>query len=199
MGGGTTRNPRLAHGGYAVATNNPDHSRPRQVAAPSDAEIEQRLDNLVKPVVFAELEHYHRLGLRNRVLTLPVMVSLVLAMLWRHIPGVSALQRLLSGEGILWSEPTRVSQPALSERFLTFPAELFECVLNGVLDLLPGRSALRSRPVPLRLACVQARFAACYALEGTVLEALFRKLEALQAIPEARKHPWPAIWQSSLI
>ena len=54
----------------------------------SDADIEQRLNDLVKPVVFAELDHYHRLGLRSRLLDLPVMVAIVLAMLWRHIPGV---------------------------------------------------------------------------------------------------------------
>lgn len=172
-------------GRHASATGNPQHHRQRQVAAPSDAEIERRLDELVKPAAFAELEYYRGLGLRNRVLTLPVMVSIVLAMIWRHIPGVSALQRQLAEERILWTQPTRVSQPALTQRFLTFPAELFERVLTGVLAQLPGRSAARSRPIPARLAAVGSRFAACYALDGTTLDALFRKLQALQEVPEA--------------
>lgn len=180
-----TRNPRLASGGFAAASGNPDHARRRQVAAPSDDEIERRLNDTVKPVVFAELDHYRRLGLRNRILNLPVMVSLVLAMLWRHIPGVVTLQRMLARERILWTQPTQISQPSLSERFLTFPAELFEQVLYGVLERLPSRQAARTRPVPALLGRVQARFGACYAVDGSVLEALFRKLKALQDIPEA--------------
>jgi len=182
---GNKRNPRLESGCYAAATGNPDHVRRRGVPAPSDSEIEQRLTELVKPAVFAELAYYHQLGLRNRVLNLPVMVALVLAMLWRHIPGVSALQRLLTAERILWTQPTQVSQPALSQRFLTFPAELFERVLYAVLAQLPARQQGRTRPVPALLARVAARLAGCYALDGTTLEALFRKLKALQETPEA--------------
>ena len=180
-----SKNPRLLSGRYAKASGNSDHARLRHVPAPSDAEIEQRLHDLVKPAVFAELAYYRQLGLRNRVLNLPVMVAVVLAMLWRHIPGVCALQRLLASERILWTRPTLVSQPALSERLLTFPAVLFERVLYAVLALLPERCASRTRPLPAVVQRVQERFAACYALDGTTLEALFRKLQALQEIPEA--------------
>jgi hypothetical protein len=180
-----TKNPRLMGGRYAAASGNADHGRQRQVAAPSDRDIEQRLNDLVKPAVFAELDYYHSLGLRSRLLDLPVMVAIVLAMLWRHIPGVCTLQRQLARERILWTQPTRVSQSALSQRFLTFPAELFERVLAAVLDRLPARWAARSRPVPPLLARVRLRFAACYAVDGSTLEALFRKLQALQEVPEA--------------
>jgi hypothetical protein len=165
--------------------DNPDHARRRETPAPSDAEIEQRLNALVKPAVFAELEHYRSLGLRNRLLTLPVMVSLVLALLWRRVPGVCALQRLLARERILWTAPQRVSQAALSERFLTFPAALFERVLQRVLADLAPRQAQRTFPCPPSLAAVRTRFAACYAVDGTTLEALFRKLQALQEEPLA--------------
>jgi hypothetical protein len=180
-----TKNPRLMGGRYAAATGNADHGRQRQVAAPSDADIEQRLNDLVKPAVFAELDYYHHLGLRSRLLDLPVMVAIVLAMLWRNIPGVCALQRHLAQERILWAQPIRLSQSALSQRFLTFPAELFERVLVAVLERLPARWAARSRPVAPLLGRVRTRFAACYAVDGSTLEALFRKLQALQEVPEA--------------
>lgn len=180
-----TKNPRLMGGRYAAATGNADHGRQRQVAAPSDADIEQRLNDLVKPAVFAELDYYHHLGLRSRLLDLPVMVAIVLAMLWRNIPGVCALQRHLAQERILWAQPIRLSQSALSQRFLTFPAELFERVLVAVLERLPVRWAARSRPVAPLLGRVRTRFAACYAVDGSTLEALFRKLQALQEVPEA--------------
>src|SRR5215211_4756685 len=135
---------------------NPDHARRTHVPAPSDAEIERRLNDLVKPAVYAELDYYRSLGHRNRLLGLPVMVALVLALIWRRVPGVCTLQRMLARERILWTEPTKVSQPALSERFLTFPAVLFERVLYRVLARLPDRLADRSRPLPSNLAALQS-------------------------------------------
>jgi len=164
---------------------NPDHARRTHVPAPSDAEIERRLTEMVKPAVYAELEYYRQLGHRNRLLGLPLMVALVLTLIWRRVPGVCTLQRMLARERILWAEPTSVSQPALSERFLTFPAVLFERVLYRVLSRLPERQAARSRRLPPALAQLQPRFAACYALDGTTLEALFRKLQSLRERPEA--------------
>ena len=166
------------------ATRNPDHARRTHVAARSDEAIEQRLNELVKPAVYAEVAYYRRLGLRSRVLNLPVMVAVVLALIWRRVPGVCTLQRMLAQERLLWTRPTRVSQPALSERFVTFPAVLFERVLYRVLARLPARWQARSHPQPDILAKVSQRFAACYAVDGTVLEALFRKLKSLQGDPD---------------
>lgn len=167
------------------ATLNPDHARQRQAPAPADEEIERRLEELLKPAVYAELGYYRQLGLRNRVLTLPVMVSVVLAMIWRRVPGVCTLQRMLAEERILWTEPTAVSQPALSNRFLTFPAVLFERVLYRVITRLPERYRQRSRPELPLLQALQGRFAAFWAVDGTTLTALFRKLQSLQAAPDA--------------
>lgn len=165
------------------AIGNPDHARRRHVPAPADQEIEARLNDLVKPAVFAELDYYRKLGLRNRLLTLPVMTALVLAMIWRRVPGVSTLQRMLARERLLWCEPAHVSQSALSERFLSFPAEIFERVFYSVLDRLPERLARRTRPEPL--SAIRSRFTGLYAVDGTTLEALFRKLATLREAPDA--------------
>ncbi len=167
---------------HKAAQDNPEHARRRQPPAPADAEIEQRLNDLVKPAVFAPVAHYQALGLRNRILTLPVMVAIVLAMIWRRVPGVCELQRLLIRERLLWAEPVRVSPPALTERFLTFPAALFERVRHAVLAALPVRTPV----VPDGLEGVPPRFYRGYALDGTTLEALFRKLQAWQEDPAAR-------------
>ena len=171
--------------GNKRATRNPDHARQRQRPAPTDSEIERRLDELVKPAVYAELDYYRQLGLRNRLLTLPVMVSVVLAMIWRQVPGVCTLQRMLARERVLWTARTAVSQPALSERFLTFPAVLFERVLYRVISRLPDRSRQRSRPRAAVLDRLAKRFGSCFVVDGTTLEALFRKLKTLQAAPDA--------------
>ena len=175
--------PQLKHTRRGQA--NVDHARRTHVPAPNDAEIEHRLTTLVKPAVYAELDYYRQLGHRNRLLGLPVMVALVLALIWRRVPGVCTLQRMFARERILWAQPTTVSQPALSERFLTFPAVLFERVLYRVLARLPTRQAARTRPLPTDLAAIQTRFEHCYALDGTTLEALFRKLQTLRDHPTA--------------
>jgi hypothetical protein len=145
------------------------------------------VQELIEPAVFGELAHYQRLGMRNRILSLPVMVSLVLTMMWRNVPSVRTLVRMLREERLLWSMPTRVSQPSLSERFLTFPAELMRGVFERVMEELPSRVAQRNalRPLPPTLASIATRFPFMYAVDGSTLEALFRKLGALQQQPHA--------------
>src|ERR687884_1851282 len=143
------------------ATQNPDHARRTHVPAPADTAVAERLETLVKPAVFAELAYYRQLGLRNRLLSLPVMVAVVLTLLWRRVPGVCTLTRMLNRERLLWAAPTPVSQPALSERFLTFPAELFERVLRRVLAEVLPRVAARTHPLPPLFQALRARFSAC--------------------------------------
>ncbi len=169
------------------STGNPDHSRRTQAPSLPDPEIEARLNELVHPAVFAEEAHYQRLGMRNRILSLPVMVSLVLTMLWRNVPSVRTLVRMLREERLLWSTPAQVAQPSLSERFLTFPAELMRGVFERVAEELPSRVTQRNavRPLPPSLASIALRFPNMYALDGSTLEALFRKLGALQQEPHA--------------
>ena len=77
------------------------------------------------------------------------MVAAVLTLLWRQVPGVQELNRLLAREGLLWYHPTKVAQQSLSERFLVFPAELFERVFTDLLPQLQlnWRQQLR-RPLP---------------------------------------------------
>lgn len=172
--------PTLPHKKRPRVHTNPDHRRRTHVPAPSDAEIEARLTTFVQPAVFAELDYYRQLGMRNRLLNLPVMLALILGLIWRRVPGVCALQRLLARERILWADRTTVSQSALSDRFLDFPAVLVERVLYRVLARLPERFRARSRPTDALLTGVAARFAGTYALDATTLEPLFRKLDALQ-------------------
>lgn len=161
-------------------SSNPDHRRSTHVPAPHDAEIERRLESFVKPAIYAEAQYYRQLGMRNRILTLPVMMALILGMIWRRIPGVCELQRTMARERILWVQPQRVSQSSLSDRFLEFPAELIERVLYRVLETLPAREQARTRPLPPILGEVRSRFAGMYAVDATTLEPLFRKVGSLQ-------------------
>ena len=77
------------------------------------------------------------------------MVAAVLTLLWRDVAGVTELGRLLEKEGFLWCKPTKVSQQALSQRFLTFPAILFERIFHEILPKLKARWLARhNRPSP---------------------------------------------------
>src|SRR3989304_10357465 len=74
---------------YRPPDINRDHARPRNAPAPSNAAVEARLAELISPATYALTDHYHRLGLRWRILNLPVMIGAILAMIWRQAPYAS--------------------------------------------------------------------------------------------------------------
>src|SRR5436305_7116226 len=115
----------------------------RPPVSPPAPEVEARLTDLIHPLTLGQVAHYHDLGLRERVLSLPVMVALVLSMIWRQVGSVCTLVRLLHDEGFLWTAPTQVSQQALSQRLRVFPAALFARVLTDLLPTLQTRWAAR--------------------------------------------------------
>jgi hypothetical protein len=75
-----------------------------------------------------------------------------------------------------------VTQQALSQRFLSFPAELFERVLRALLPRLQRRWAERSRPLPAAVVRARESFREVLVVDGSTLEALFRKLKALEEL-----------------
>ena len=56
----------------------------------------------------------------------------VLTVLWRQVPSVQELTRMLAREHLLWCKAVQVSEQAVSQRFLSFPAQLAD--LLGVLS-----------------------------------------------------------------
>jgi hypothetical protein len=162
-----------------------DHARPRQAPQPSDAEIESRLTELVSPTVYAMVAEYHRLGLRQRILTLPVMVALMLTMVWRQVPSLSELVRVLGRETLLWLEaPLPVSQQAVDQRVRTLPADLFATLCERILPAVQTRARQRSRPLPPLLRRVQRSFPRIWAVDASTLEELFKKIGALRGREE---------------
>src|SRR5712691_4635737 len=103
----------------------------RPIVAPPDPAVAARLAEVIHPATLAQVEHFRALGLRERTLTLPVMVALVLSMVWRQVGSVATLVRLLSEEGFLWCSPVAVSAQALSQRLRGFPPAAFERVLES--------------------------------------------------------------------
>jgi hypothetical protein len=152
----------------------------RPPVAPPDPVIAARLAEVIHPATLAQLDRFRALGLRERVLTLPVMVALVVSMIWRQIGSVATLLRLLNTEGFLWSAPIVVSEQALSQRLRVFPAELFQRVLLAVLPQMAARWQERQRPVPPELAWAQQHYPAVLTVDGSTLDALLRKVGLLR-------------------
>jgi hypothetical protein len=152
----------------------------RPPVAPPDAQVSARLTELIHPLTLSQVAYDHDLGLRERVLSLPVMVALVLSMIWRQIGSVCLLVRLLHDEGFLWTAPLQVSQQALSERLRVFPAALFARVVRELLPLLHTRWAARQRPLPPEVAWAQAHYRAVQAVDGSTLDAVVRKVGLLR-------------------
>jgi len=118
---------------------------------------------------------------------LPLMVAAVLTLLWRQVPSVCELTRVLEREDLLWCRSVKVSQQALSERFLVFPYQLFERVYKALLPVLQERWAKRQqRPLPAAIQTARQHFDQIWVADGSALEALFRKLKSLEDVPAGK-------------
>jgi hypothetical protein len=152
----------------------------RPTVAPPDAEVQRRLSDLVHPATYAQVAAYQAMGLRHRLLTLPVMVAFTLSLIWRQIGSVAEAVRALNEDGMLWVPPLEISQQAVSERLRTFPAELFQRVLMDILPLMRQRWQARQRPQAPVIAWALAHFRAVLALDGSTLDVLLRKVGLLR-------------------
>src|SRR5438105_2931916 len=71
----------------------------RPNTGPSAEEVEQILNEVIRPNTFSLLRRYAELGLRARTLTLPVMLAFVLSLIWRQMGSVREAVRVLNREG----------------------------------------------------------------------------------------------------
>jgi hypothetical protein len=152
----------------------------RAPAAPPDEQVKARLTEIVHPATLAQVAHFQRLGLRERVLTLPIMVALVLSMIWQQVSGVCELVRMVNSQVLLWVPPMKIKQQALSERLRTLPSDLFLRVLLAILPQLHARWQERQRPLLPEIAWAQAHYSQVAIVDGSTLDALLRKVGLLQ-------------------
>jgi len=163
---------------------NRDHAKKKNRPQVENEAIANYLEDLLIPAMAAQKTFYRQLNLRDRILTLPLMMAAILSLLWRDVPGVTELTRLLNKEGFLWCQPQEISQQALSQRFLTFPSILFEKVFKELLPHFRQKWLMRkSRPLPHSVQFALKNFENIWIADGSTLEALFRKLESLSDVP----------------
>ena len=174
-------------------TSSVRHTRSNQVArgqkqptVPPDEQTAQRIKEIIHPATLAQVGYYQQLGLRERTLTLPVMVAVVISMVWRQLASVSETLRVLKSEGLLWTDPLHVSQQAMSERLHTFPADLFKRILHDVLPVMQSRWQQRSRPLPEEIQWALQQYDQVWAADGSTLDALVRRVGLLRDLDD---HP----------
>lgn len=152
----------------------------RLMSTPPDEVIVERITELVHPLTLAQVQTFHQMGLRERTLTLPVMMALVLSMIWRQIGSVLDLTRIVQQESLLWAEPKpKLTDKAIASRLRTLPAELFWRVLFELLPLMQKRWQERERPLPPELAWARKQYTEVGACDGSTLDALLRKVGLL--------------------
>lgn len=159
-----------------------DHARPRTVPAPTTQQMDAHLQLLLYPAVFGLRDRYRGMGHRERILSLPVMVGILLSLVWRQIASVSELQRVLAREQLLWVEPTAITQQALSARLDALPAELFGLLWGEVRPGLQQRAGQRPTAHTALLAELAPDYERIWILDSTRLEAVFKKSGALRGV-----------------
>jgi len=146
---------------------NRDHAKKTARPMVEDETIASQLSALLTPAITSQENYYRQLGLRGRILNLPLMVAAVLTLLWRDVTGVTELTRMLAREGFLWCRPTTVTQQAMSQRFLSFPATLFEGVFKNLLPSLRTTWYQRNqRPLPESIQFTLTRFSRIWIVES---------------------------------
>ena len=166
---------------------NRDHAKKTTRPMVEDDAIASQLSALLTPAITSQENYYRQLGLRARILNLPLMAAAVLTLLWREVAGVTELTRMLAREGFLWCRPTTVTQQAMAQRFLSFPASLFEGVFKNLLPSLRTAWYQRNqRPLPESIQFALTKFSRIWIVDSSTLEALFCKLKSLEDIPKGQ-------------
>lgn len=155
----------------------------RLLTIPPDQEVEDHLKMLMLPAIEVEQSEYRKAGLRQRTLTLSVMVTIVIAMIWQQVgSGSSEMARLLQLGSVLWLPALQVSQQAISLRLASFPAKLFLGILNTLLVVLQERRQGHQRPLPDEVAWVVERYSQVLMVDGSTLDVLLRKIGLLRGL-----------------
>lgn len=144
------------------------------------------LEEMVKPATLIVAEILRADGYRERTLTLPVMMGLVLAMIWRQVGSVREAVRIVQHEVVLWLPKQKLTPQALNLRMRVMPESAFRQVLEDVLPKMQARWEARTRPIPEAIAWAQKQFSEVLICDGSTLDALIRKVGLLK---DHKTHP----------
>jgi hypothetical protein len=107
------------------------------------------------------------------------MVAMIVSLVWRRVPSIAAVQKVLTREGWLGMAPLQVSAQAITKRLDVLPA-----VVMGQLFTEVCRRMQAQPPPPLphpRWAPVWEAFSLIALVAGSTLAALRKKTQVLRA------------------
>ena len=177
----------MKKGGRAVSkprprkTGNPDLRRKTNQPGVEIPEITKKIFELLEPRMFTPLKYLqgnHEKVMRDRLLSLPVMVALMVSIVYRQIAGLSEAVRVLKEEGLLWVEPLKVTKQAVSKRIMSVPAEIFAILLKGVLE----KAAEKAEKIQVgeKWEKVRKKFSAVWIADGSTLEQIRKNMKISQ-------------------
>jgi Transposase DDE domain len=157
-----------------------------QIPLPAVDEVEQRLMDVLSPSLLAPRQLERRdprqpqrcIRMRQRLLTLPVIVAIIVSLVWRRVPSIAEVQKVLTREGLLGMVPLQVSPQAITKRLDVLPAPVMGQLFAEVCTRVQAQS-----PPPLphpRWAPVRERFPLLAIGDGSTLEALRKKTAVLR-------------------
>jgi Transposase DDE domain len=163
-----------------------DVRRRSPIPMPAVEEVEQHLTALLSPSLLAPRQLERRdprqpqrlIRMRQRLLTLPVMVAMVVRRVWRRVPAVAEVQKVLAREGLLWTPLLQVSPQAIIKRLEVLPAAVMGQLCAEVCTRLQAQAA----PSGLHpsWAPVREHFPLIAMVEGSTLEALRKRTQMVR-------------------
>jgi hypothetical protein len=157
-----------------------------QLPLPAVEDGEQLLMEALNPSLLAPRQLERRdprqpqrlIRMRQRLLTRPVMVAIMVRLGWRRVPSVAERQKVLAREGLLGVAPLRVSTQALTKRRDVRPA-----AVRGQL-FVEVWTRLQAQPPPIlpppRWAAGREHCPRSASGDGSPLEALRPKTEVVR-------------------
>lgn len=157
-----------------------------QIPLPAVEDVEQQLMDALNPSLLAPRQLERRdprqpqrlIRMRQRLLTLPVMVAIIVSLVWRRVPSVAEVQKILAQESLLGMAPLQVSPQAINKRLDVLPAAVMGQLLVEVCTRLQAQ-APPTLPHP-SWAPVREHFPRLAIVDGSTLEALRKKTEVLR-------------------
>ena len=157
---------------------NPDLRRKTNQPEVEIPEITKKIFELLEPTMFTPLKYLqgnHEKLMRDRLLSLPVMVALVVSIVYRQIAGLSEAVRVLKEEGLLWVEPLKITKQAVSKRIMNVPAEIFAILLKGVLEKAAEKA--KKLQVGEKWERVREKFSVVWIADGSTLEQIRKRMK----------------------
>ena len=116
--------------------------------------------------------------MRQRLLTLPVIVAIIVSLVWRRVPSIAEVQQVLARAGLLGVAPLRGSPQAITKRLGVLPAAVLGQLFAKVCTRIQAQPPL-FLPHP-SWAPVREAFPRMALVDGSTLEALRKKTQLLR-------------------